>query len=185
MKKQIKSEHDEDMELARRLQEEEEEAEGEFKCRVCLEAFMENDGVFPLRGCEHVFHKECLQLYVKSQMDMGKCPAICPDAKCGKELNEDDLKQLLNKDDLEKYHTLAFRRALEIQPDISWCPTVNCNYAFFFEDDKGTDFRCEVCKKQYCLNCRVPYHRGQTCKEYQISHKHDANDEAFIKFAKG
>lgn len=73
-----------------------------------------------------------MQLYVKSEMEMGKCPAICPDVKCGKELNEEDVKQILSKDDLERYHTLAFRRSLELQPDISWCPTANCTYAFFY-----------------------------------------------------
>jgi hypothetical protein len=97
---------------------------------------------------------------------MSKCPAICPDDNCGIHLNDTDVKQLLSKEEVEKYQELVFKRTLETQPDISWCPTVNCDFAFIFQDDNGSDFRCRKCNKHYCLNCRVLYHRGQTCREY-------------------
>lgn len=68
---------------------------------------------------------------------------------------------------------------------ISWCPTANCQYMFFFDKDDGIQFECPECKKQYCLNCRCQWHHGQTCKQYQITHTFNSEDEAFIKFVKG
>ena len=42
-----------------------------------------------------------------------------------------------------------------------------------------------MCKKGYCLSCRVEFHAGQTCIEYKRSNTIDASDEAFLKFVKG
>lgn len=66
---------------------------------------------------------------------------------------------------------------------MSWCPTPDCKYAFVYDDEM--EFGCPVCKKHYCMACRVPFHKGQTCKEYQITHTKDANDIKFEKFVKG
>ena len=38
---------------------------------------------------------------------------------------------------------------------------------------------------RYCLNCRVVYHEGMSCHEYQVDSREDANDLAFMKMAKG
>ena len=37
----------------------------------------------------------------------------------------------------------------------------------------------------YCLNCRVVYHEGKTCDEYQKTAKLDDNDEKFITYVQG
>ncbi len=47
----------------------------------------------------------------------------------------------------------------------SWCPTADCKYVFII-DPGNLDFTCAVCKKRYCLSCKVEYHNGQSCKEY-------------------
>lgn len=57
--------------------------------------------------------------------------------------------------------------------DMSWCPTPDCKYAFVLGDEDENEFHCPLCKKQYCLNCRVVFHKGQSCKEYQISNTKD------------
>lgn len=68
---------------------------------------------------------------------------------------------------------------------ISWCPTANCEYMFFFEKDDEVRFQCLECKKEYCLNCRVDWHKDMSCKEFKISNTHSADDDAFMKFVKG
>jgi len=57
---------------------------------------------------------------------------------------------------------------------MSWCPTPDCKYVFAYDEkeDEGF-FHCPMCKKQYCLKCRVAFHKDMTCKEYQISNNRD------------
>lgn len=43
-----------------------EEQSNDFICLICREDFYDEDNTIPLIGCEHIFHKECLQYYLKS-----------------------------------------------------------------------------------------------------------------------
>ena len=51
-----------------------EEAEQEFCCTICYEAFAEaDDEIVPLGICEHIFHKECIGRVIKAEYSP-KCP---------------------------------------------------------------------------------------------------------------
>ena len=143
-----------------------EEKTDDFKCLVCLEAFGDGNDFYPLWNCEHVCHTECLKVYLKYEIEMGKCPLICPAEKCKKELTDNDLGNLLDRELRDKYQKFVLNFALEQQEDISWCPNVQCNYAFVIGDKGEGIFRCPQCSLQFCFDCRAPYHRGQSCKEF-------------------
>ncbi len=70
---------------------------------------------------------------------------------------------------MEEYHEFSFKAYIDKNAaEISWCPTINCKYVFILDDKNfefvdTKDFTCPVCKKRYCLNCKVDYHNGQTC----------------------
>ena len=51
----------------------------------CLETLADNE-LIPLRGCEHVFHAECIKQFIQSQVDDSKFPIICPEEKCNPHL---------------------------------------------------------------------------------------------------
>lgn len=38
----------------------------EFNCKICFDQFEEENSIFPLQLCEHIFHKECLAEYLKT-----------------------------------------------------------------------------------------------------------------------
>jgi len=53
---------------------------------------------------------------------------------------------------------------------ISWCPTNGCGGTFRYKGDRNLS--CEMCKKQYCLDCRCEFHKdsasgGWNCDVYQ------------------
>lgn len=56
---------------------------------------------------------------------------------------------------------------------------------FFFEKEDEVRFECLECHKEYCLNCRVEWHKDMSCKEYKISSTTSEDDEKFISFVKG
>ncbi len=71
-------------------------------------------------------------------------------------------------------------KSLSHQKDISWCPTPDCVFAFVYDAKSHKSFTCNLCKIRYCLECRVEYHEGRSCKQYR-----DGTDEDFSKFAVG
>ena len=147
--------------------------------------------------CEHIFHKSCLVSYLKSQIEDSHLPLNCPDFPCKLEIGDLDLKELLSEDDYTKYSTFSLNQVVDTNKDMSWCPTADCKFAFIFDPDEeakgapddqainGHELNCPLCKKHYCLTCKVAYHEGVTCKEYRATHDVEKLDAEFVAFAKG
>lgn len=71
--------------------------------------------IFPLQACEHVFHKECLSEYFWSQVQETKFPLKCPDVKCGVKCCENDIGQILKKEQFLKYQERTLNLAIDIE----------------------------------------------------------------------
>ena len=52
-------------------------------------------------------------------------------------MNDEDVRELLKEEDLQKYTHISLNSALDDDKNMSWCPTADCNYAFFFEPGNG------------------------------------------------
>eukprot|EP01080_Neovahlkampfia_damariscottae_P007990 gene7990-12455_t len=50
------------------------------------------------------------------------------------------------------------------------CPTEGCDY--LFENNQDSHFRCNKCRKHYCLNCKCEYHNNMTCNHKIEKSKH-------------
>ena len=68
--------------------------------------------------------------------------------------------------------------------EITFCPTAGCYYMCSY-DKNEFHLNCPICKKSYCLQCKTEWHKGMTCKEYQITKNKDENDVKFEEYAKG
>jgi hypothetical protein len=132
------------------------------ECKICMDV-VETD-VFMLRNCEHIFHKECLHNFFKTEIENSKCPLICPLPECKIVTAPVDMHKILTEEEMEKYQKYSFQLAVGLQNDISWCPSADCKNAFIYNAGVDRpDFTCDVCKARFCLDCRTPFHNGLTC----------------------
>ncbi len=114
-------------------------------------------------------------------------PIVCPHHDCKIELAPQDLRRLLTKEELEKYHKYSLNQAVNASKEYSWCPTPNCANVFVYDPEvfKDEPFNCQLCKQRYCLACRAPYHSEMTCEQFRIGRDPDLNDLAFLEFIRG
>jgi len=107
----------------------------------------------------------------------------CPE-ECKAMLIEHDLNVILDETYKNKYQNFELKNYIDQHgDDSSWCPTANCKYAFIKSPDVS-EFACPMCAKYYCLNCRVEYHKGQSCQEWRVNNTYSESDKAFEKFVK-
>ena len=68
-------------------------------------------------------------------------PLRCPQDGCQAEASENDIKAILPPSLFEKYqsHTLK-SYADQHGGSVSWCPTPNCGYMFFYEEGDNERF---------------------------------------------
>ena len=134
-------------------------------------------------ACDHVYHGECLRKYFESEIGSNHFPLHCPEVACKAEVDGGLLIELLTVKQMELFTFRTFIHAMVIAPDISFCLTPDCPYAFIF-DERCTTFSCPICNKSYCLSCKEKNHDGMSCVEYRVNFKHDPNDQLFQDFVK-
>lgn len=189
------SKEEESKEFIRKLLEEDEkalatlkeqrEAESVFICKICYEQLdsEESEQILPLQLCEHIFHQECMEQYLQTQIEGSLFPLHCPDHKCRKDVSDSDLRECLNEQTYQRYSVFALNQVIDSNPDLSWCPTPDCKYAFVFapntvcttetktiSEEKSScanELKCPLCEHHYCLTCRVKFHTDLTCEQYQ------------------
>ena len=181
-----------ELEEARRKKQEEEEVK--IECPICLEPLFSLQ-TLPFKNCIDIFHVECLDNYIKEEIEKRAFPIHCPNPECKAEIDISDIKFLLEEDAemLAKFEASVLKSTLESNPDFLNCQTPDCPYMF---ETSGEDphFRCLMCQKEYCLKCKVPWHQQMTCEEFQADlekkkkeyeeYKRLQSDEVFLEFAR-
>ncbi len=53
--------------------------------------------------CNHMFHRDCLKQYFKTEIKSRKFPIHCPQDKCEHEVIFEDLSEILDKADIDNF----------------------------------------------------------------------------------
>eukprot|EP01017_Pseudomicrothorax_dubius_P038854 TRINITY_DN5888_c0_g1_i2.p1 TRINITY_DN5888_c0_g1~~TRINITY_DN5888_c0_g1_i2.p1 ORF type:complete len:359 (+),score=31.80 TRINITY_DN5888_c0_g1_i2:85-1161(+) len=163
--------------------EKEEQQNKDLVCNICIME-LTTEKYLPLDTCGHIFHFDCIQKHIYESIKVREIPVKCPEADCRKPLRNEDVREIIDGFSYGKYVDYTLKSFIDRNLDeYSWCPTPGCEYAFIMTIDTQ-DFKCEMCKKRYCFRCKVEFHHGQTCKEYQITHTYDNNDAKFEEYVK-
>lgn len=72
----------------------------------------------------------------------------------------------------EKYLRFHGKREVNRNPDLKWCPTVDCE-GYLKKPLIDLNVTCSICKKTICFGCLQTPHDGATCddkleKEYGV-----------------
>ncbi|KAI1467603.1 uncharacterized protein F4812DRAFT_430138 [Daldinia caldariorum] len=129
--------------------------------------------------CDHdaTACKRCLGRWIGSRL--GETPwdrILCPE--CPQFLKYEDVRALASREVLKKYDVLATKALLSSIPEFMWCLHLGCEYGQI--NPAGcSKAKCQGCKRSLCVRHNVPWHRGETCDEYdKRTRRHRKNEEA-------
>ena len=172
-----------------------------FTCKICYEPYVDENTIFLMDVCDDVFHAECLKIYLEFQINnfgvalnmnlQDQKPRKltsgikCPSHQCQQEISDISITNSIRGDKLlhQKYIKIKKRREVESSPDLHWCLKPNCEGTIKWKlsDEHYSHFQiCTKCQTKQCMICKVEYHEGQTCKEYQESQVKNKDDEVFL-----
>ena len=164
----------EELELEKARAEKDKKENETFECSICFEKLIDDSVKFTnLDNCGHLFHDTCLSDYVNQQLKDRKFPINCP--SCLKEMDYNDFAQFFEEELLEVLDEMLFKQFTDQRmKDASWCPTPDCPYVFELKKEDlapgsewNGEFTCPLCEHKYCLRCRIDFHEGQSCEEWQ------------------
>ncbi|KAL0248722.1 hypothetical protein GEMRC1_003956 [Eukaryota sp. GEM-RC1] len=137
-------------------------------CRICFSKRLKKFSVIKLQ-CSHKFCKTCLRSHVNERLSK-PLGLRCPDPSCGARLGSRDLQSFLSRRDYRRIEDLINRRILDHFPSFVMCAQPSCDgYGVLplVSDEIHDRWKCPRCDLITCTNCRIPYHEGQSCQEYQ------------------
>eukprot|EP01080_Neovahlkampfia_damariscottae_P001708 gene1708-477_t len=141
-----------------------------IECSICFDEISSKD-IYIMDECDHKFCRECLIEYITSKIKSGETDSIrCPDLKCKREMKLSELKQLVSQELIEKYDEFSLKKALAQMKNVIYCLNDKCNNAMIVDtevEDNMIICNNEDCKMKICIQCKVPYHDGISCEEYQ------------------
>ena len=117
----------------------------------------------------------CLAEYINFKISTNFDQLVCPIAECREPLMEIDIYQ--NGVNIPLYKTV--KRNFEIirsQGMLTACPTVDClGMLDLGKERHGSRFNlkdlrttCDVCTRDFCKDCKQPWHLGKLCKPHDI-----------------
>ena len=143
------------------------------KCSICLMDF--DISTTKVESCSHKFCTECLNSYIKFQINSGKVNQIkCPNENCLNLLSDLFLKNFITNSVLLKYE--KFKLDWEILSDRNkkWCIRPNCQNWIEKIPGQTTNRMVCQCGQEFCFLCNNAWHEGKTCDE--------AIDEDYLKY---
>ncbi|CAF2102579.1 hypothetical protein HID58_019905 [Brassica napus] len=135
-------------------------------CMICMDEKSPSD---MFRGnCTHSYCTECTVRYVETKIGENVAGIKCPDVDCTHLIEPNTCRDLIPRNLMERWDK-ALCELLFMSSGKVYCPFENCSAMMVVEggDDKVTLTECPSCHRLFCAQCKVTWHEGIGCKEFQ------------------
>lgn len=137
-----------------------------IKCAICLDE-KDSQFIYIMDTCNHKFCTACLRQYIENKIKNGETDSItCPD--CKRELSIIEIKQLVDEDTFQKFEEFSVKKAISKMKNVVYCPNPLCGTPMIGDVQDSPLLICpnEKCKLRFCFNCKVSWHEGMNCEQY-------------------
>ncbi|KAK1354995.1 RBR-type E3 ubiquitin transferase [Heracleum sosnowskyi] len=148
-----------------------------FICEICVEDKMLDES-FSIKGCCHSYCKDCVCKYVDSRVQENVTRITCPVSGCKGVLELEDCRAVLSREVFDRWGD-ALCQALILGSAKFYCPFKDCSLVLIMDDDVSgiVESECPFCRRLFCAQCKVPWHSGVECVEFQKLHKDERERE--------
>ncbi|KAL8278831.1 hypothetical protein RQP46_008702 [Phenoliferia psychrophenolica] len=147
------------------------DADGEvIECAVCLD---EETKAFklPSSNCTHFpdVCAGCLAAFLQTEIQTNGNVVI----HCSTILSYEDVRNLAGRDDFERFDALLLRAAIGGSTNFYHCQSPGCGsiQEHVGGSEGGQIMICATCGGKTCVFHQLPWHSGQTCKEFDQATK--------------
>ncbi|KAL3528546.1 hypothetical protein ACH5RR_007868 [Cinchona calisaya] len=123
--------------------------------------------------CGHLFCEDCMKIYIGKKIqengiiNIHKKVVKCPEKDCKNELSIQQFRPYIPDEVCDRIGDLQRESNALANPRILECPLLFC-CAKFVDDNKGFKIKaCPGCWRIFCVECRVKWHMGKSCEQFQ------------------
>ncbi|XP_058108728.1 E3 ubiquitin-protein ligase RSL1-like [Magnolia sinica] len=138
-------------------------------CKICMEPKNPNE-IFTVSGCRHVFCSDCIGQHVAAKIQDNAALVRCPEPGCEVTLDPIVCRPILPQDVFDRWGSVLCE-SLILGLMKFYCPFKDCSALLL--DEGGEDgsaiveSECPHCRRLFCAQCKVEWHSGIGCVEFQ------------------
>lgn len=141
-------------------------------CVICLDD-KPMDLFFSIEGCKHRYCFSCMKQHMEVKLLQGMVPK-CPHEGCEFELKIESCEIFMTPKLIEMMKQRLKEASIPVTDKI-YCPYPKCSALMSktellrlprFGHESGARTCCK-CHGEFCMNCRVPWHKNMSCAEYK------------------
>ncbi|KAL6846157.1 hypothetical protein ACP4OV_023605 [Aristida adscensionis] len=154
----------------------------EFYCAICMETVHIKE-LFPIDGCIHTFCVGCVGQYIAAKVDENVLSIGCPDPGCKDgALHPEACRDVIPLKLFQRWGAALCDSALGVLK--FYCPFKDCSALLVDDPGHGeeviTNVECPHCCRMFCAQCKVPWHDGVECAEFQRLGKDERGQEDLL-----
>ncbi|CAK9140530.1 unnamed protein product [Ilex paraguariensis] len=150
-----------------------------FVCEICTDPKPYSDSFF-IPGCTHRYCSECMVKYVGSKLEENICQIHCPVSGCEGLLEPENCRSILPQHVFDRWGK-ALCEAVIVVSEKLYCPYKDCSALMIHERGGNgeviTQSECPNCWRLFCAECKVEWHWGIVCSEFQKLNKDEREKE--------
>ncbi|KAK9705732.1 hypothetical protein RND81_07G077900 [Saponaria officinalis] len=147
-----------------------------FLCDICADTKPRYEW-FTIKGCSHSYCSDCMKNYVASKLQDGVSRVSCPVPDCAGVLEPEYCREILPSEVFERWGNLLCESVL-LASQKFYCPFKDCSALLLDDGDESvTQCECPSCFRLFCAQCKVGWHAGFKCSEFQNLSKDEREKE--------
>ncbi|GKD77603.1 zinc finger, C6HC-type containing protein, partial [Tanacetum coccineum] len=155
-------------------------------CDICMDTKTESEMFRNTNVCRHMFCFDCIRGHVAAKIQENITKVRCPDQNCKGVIGPEACRLIVPREVLDRWED-ALCESLILGSEKFYCPFKDCS-ALLVNDGGGavTSSECPHCNRLFCAQCKVTWHSGICCSEYQSLRKdeRDPSDLMLMDLAK-
>ncbi|GAB2267518.1 hypothetical protein Dimus_002498 [Dionaea muscipula] len=139
-----------------------------FTCELCADDDKPHGESFAIQGCGHTYCRDCVRSFVSLKLDGGGVSRIgCPVPGCDGGLDPEYCRGVVSMEVFNRWGDLLCESVIGAGHKY-YCPFKDCSALMVDDGDEVvTRSECPHCHRLFCAQCKVVWHEGFLCDEFQ------------------
>ncbi|WVZ22468.1 hypothetical protein V8G54_001012 [Vigna mungo] len=156
-----------------------------YVCGICMDA-IPDEKKFRIHNCSHIFCNGCITRHVAAKIKENKSVVQCPNPNCKEGIELEHCRSIIPKEVFDKWGDILCENVV-VEAEKFFCPFKDCSAMLMRDGEEVvTPSECPQCNRLFCAQCKVSWHAGIDCEEFQRSKrkKGENGDSTVTKLAK-
>nr|GMD09442.1 probable E3 ubiquitin-protein ligase RNF144A-B [Ipomoea batatas] len=145
---------------------------------ICCDAKQIRD-IFIIKAWKHSYCSDCISKFVASELQQNVPQINCPVSGCTGVVEPHNCRSILPPQVYDRWGD-ALCEALVFASEKFYCPFKDCSALLIGEKIEVVESECPECHRLFCAKCKVPWHAGIVCFEFQKLHENEREKEDIL-----